>query len=172
MNTQIYFAKINANGIIPTKRTEDAGYDIYPCFEEDFLTIHPHETVLIGTGIASVCGSDYCFILKERGSTGTKGLGQRAGVIDSGFRGEWKVPITNHNKEDIVISKIPIEDILAEATSPYFCKQDFIYYPYEKAIAQAILVPVPTANVKEITYNQLKSFKSERGAGMLGSSRK
>lgn len=45
-------------------------------------------------------------------------------------------------------------------------------YPYEKAIAQLLLVPVPTADVEEYTYEELKEIPSKRGMGALGSSRK
>ena len=95
MNTTVKFARVRPTAIIPTKRDEDAGFDIYADFEDDFIIIDPHTTTLIPTGIASACDADYCFILKERGSTGSKGIAQRCGVIDSGYRNEWFVPITN-----------------------------------------------------------------------------
>ena len=40
MNTTINFAKIRPTAIIPTKRDEDAGFDIYANFEDDFMIIH------------------------------------------------------------------------------------------------------------------------------------
>ena len=43
------------------------------------MKIEPHETVLVPTGIASAFSSDYVAIIKERGSTGSKGIGQRCG---------------------------------------------------------------------------------------------
>lgn len=161
---QIYFAKTNPNAIIPSKRDEDAGYDIYPCFEDDFIIIEPHTTAMIPTGIASSCSPDYCFILKERGSTGTKGIAQRCGVIDSGFRGSWSVPITNTTNKRLVIVKNNKVDI--------FIGKDYIIYPYEKAIAQALVIPVPKTTITEISYDELSSMRSERQCGMLGSSGK
>ena len=38
---KIYWAKVKEQAIIPTKREEDAGYDLYPCFEEDYIEIVP-----------------------------------------------------------------------------------------------------------------------------------
>ena len=105
MHTTVKFAKVRPTAKIPTKRDEDAGYDIYADFEEPFILIKPHETVMIPTGIASACDTDYCFILKERGSTGTKGIAQRCGIIDSGYRDEWFVPITNTTDDYIMIAK-------------------------------------------------------------------
>ena len=86
MITTVKFAKVRPTAEIPTKRVEDAGYDIYADFEEDYIIVPPHKTKMIPTGIASACDTDYCFILKERGSTGSKGIAQRCGVIDSGYR--------------------------------------------------------------------------------------
>lgn len=163
MNTTIYFAKVRPDAKIPTKRVEDAGYDIYANFDDNYKIIMPHETQMIPTGIASACSDDYCFILKERGSTGTKGMAQRCGVIDSGYRGEWFVPITNTTDKSIIIFKAGHKPTLFT---------EFIEYPYEKAICQAMLVPIPKTEVKEISFEDLKNIKSERSDGALGSSLK
>lgn len=159
----IKFAKVRPTAKIPSKTIENAGYDIYADFDDDFMVIHPHNTLMIPTGLASACDNDYCFILKERGSTGTKGIAQRCGVVDAGYRGEWFVPITNTTNNTIVICK-------ADAISRI--PTDWVVYPYEKAICQALVVPVPNLEVKEITYDELKAIKSERGNGALGSSGK
>jgi dUTPase len=45
-------------------------------------------------------------------------------------------------------------------------------YPYSKAIAQALVVPVPKVEIEEISYEELQNIKSERGLGALGSSGK
>lgn len=76
---KIYFSKLYDNVKIPSKRAEDAGYDIYAYFTEDYIVINPHETKLISTGLISAFDEQYVAILKERGSTGTKGMGQRCG---------------------------------------------------------------------------------------------
>lgn len=164
MITTVKFAKVRPSAIIPTKRVEDAGYDIYANFDEDYITILPHETKMIPTGIASACDIDYCFILKERGSTGSKGIAQRCGVIDSGYRNEWFVPITNTTDKTLYIVKNNA-DINVNT-------KDEITYPYEKAICQAIVVPVPYVEVEEYTYDELKAIPSQRGNGALGSSGK
>ena len=38
----LVFAKIRPYAIIPSKEDENAGYDIYACFDEDYLVIPPH----------------------------------------------------------------------------------------------------------------------------------
>jgi dUTP pyrophosphatase len=50
--------------------------------------------------------------------------------------------------------------------------ENLLFYPYEKAIAQALVVPVPKTTVEEISYEELQNIKSERGLGALGSSGK
>lgn len=169
MYTTVKFAKVRPTAKIPTKRDEDAGYDIYADFEEPFILINPHETVMIPTGIASACDSDYCFILKERGSTGSKGMAQRCGVIDSGYRSEWFIPITNTTDNYIMIAKSDNTSTDVFGSIPM---KKIIRYPYEKAICQALIIPVPEVTVEEITYDELKGIASERGTGALGSSGK
>lgn len=163
-NQKIYFAKMREGAVLPSKREEDGAFDIYACFEEDYIVIEPNETKMISTGLASAFSVDYVAILKERGSTGTKGMGQRAGVVDSGYRGEWFVPITNHNAKPLVIMKSDCKDqsLFKEA----------IIYPYEKAISQCIMVEVPKLSTEEVSYETLLTFESERGTGSLGSSGK
>ncbi|NFT08280.1 dUTP pyrophosphatase [Clostridium botulinum] len=176
-NDNLYFARVRENAIIPSKEDENGGYDIYSCFEEDFIAILPHKTVMIPTGIASACSDDYTIILKERGSTGSKGIGQRCGVVDSGYRGEWFVPLTNTTDDIICISKLNEEDTDLKICNFGKYKRTpiegkVIVYPYKKAICQALVVPVPKMKVNEISYEQLKEFKSNRGDGKLGSSKK
>lgn len=192
MTTNIKFAKVRPDAKIPSKRDEDMGFDIYACFDEDYIVIEPHETKLIPTGIASACDSDYGLVLRERGSTGSKGIALRAGVIDSGYRNELFVGLTNTGKKTVCITKLPREEIVLKYTemmstlqkfSNDFAKKcyeemvwrdasEFVLYPYEKAIAQALVVPVPKTTVEEVTYEELQNIKSERGLGALGSSGK
>ena len=190
MTTNVKFARLHPNAIIPSKRDEDMGFDIYACFDEDYMIINPHETKLIPTGIASACDSDYGFLLRERGSTGSKGIALRAGVIDSGYRNEWFVGLTNTTNKLLIISKVDVQDIIDNEIQKINCENDNIkkyiderlsideristalIYPYSKAIAQALVVPVPKTKVTEISYKELKAIKSERGMGALGSSNK
>jgi dUTP pyrophosphatase len=161
---ELKFVKLRDGATIPCKTDDNAGYDIYALFPESTRWIRPHETVRIPTGLASVIPEEYYFQYEERGSTGTKGIGQRCGVIDSSYRGEWFIPITNHNDRDIVIIKKEFEDFIDVG--------DAIVYPYEKALTQAVLLPVPKTIVTEISLEEFSNFGTSRGAGMLGSSGK
>lgn len=192
MTANVKFAKVRPDAKIPSKRDEDMGFDVYACFDEDFIFIHSRETKLIPTGIASSCDSEYGFVLKERGSTGSKGIALRMGVVDSGYRGEWMIGLTNHNRNSLCISKLSEDETRAKAIdcmmdlhkfANEFAEQtvremyekileEFVYYPYSKAIAQALVIPVPKTEIKEISYEELQDIKSERGVGKLGSSGK
>ena len=170
MFTKVKFAKVHPNAIIPSKRDEDMGFDIYACFDEDYIVINPHETKLIPTGIASACSPKYGFLLKERGSTGSKGIAIRCGVLDSGYRNSWFVGLTNTTNKVMFISKLSEEETYKSYYGDVMPKS--FVYPYSKAIAQALVIPVPKTRIKEISYDELKTIKSKRGLGKLGSSNK
>ena len=161
----IYWSKVKKNAIIPTKDDENAGYDIYACFDEDEFIIPAHETKLVPTGIASAISNKYYLQIEERGSTGSKGIKKSAGVIDSGYRGEWFIAITNTNNKNIIISKLDYDNDSETV-------KNNIIYPYKKAIAQAVIHFVPALESIEIPYEELKKFTSERMDSKLGGSGK
>jgi dUTP pyrophosphatase len=165
MVANIKFAKVHPDAKIPTKRVEDAAMDIYACFDLDWIGIEPHTSKLIPTGIASAFDPDWAVVFRERGSTGVKNMKINAGVIDSGFRGEYFVSIYNGNDVPLYITKYMNGE---QAPEP----KNAILYPYSKAIAQALVVPIPEVNIHEISYSELKEIPSERGVGMIGSSGK
>lgn len=166
---KVYFAKERECARIPSKRIEDAGMDIYPCFNDDYLVIKPHETVKVSAGIRSACPPEYYFQLEERGSTGSIGLALRCGVIDSGYRGEWFVVLTNTTENPIIITKnFTTGDDLASLTG----YSNSIIYSYDKAIAQVVLLPVPKVKIDNVTVDELMNMKSERMDGCIGSSGK
>jgi dUTP pyrophosphatase len=190
---EVKFAKVNPDAIIPSKRDEDGGYDIYSCFEENELRINAGEKAMIGTGIATAFTENYVAILRERGSTGSRLMAVRAGIIDSGFRNEWMVIINNTGNTIIIITKDEeqsrkeiTDKVIAESgvtedqlkvwaeenSIKNWINDHFVFYPYQKAIAQFLFVPVPKVNITEIPYEELLKIESERGLGLLGSSDK
>lgn len=198
MTNDLVFAKVKPNAIIPTKKYEDAGRDVYACFEEDYIVIPSHTTKLIATGIASAMSPKYEIRLRDRGSNGSKGIHVNAGSIDSGFRGEWFVAWCNTNYRDVILSKLSLQELIdkygsidedgdtyipIDSTKPLDVKGNRLWidveenympivYPYSKAIAQAEVCEVPVMNQYEITYEELQAIPSERGTGALGSSGK
>ena len=102
---EIIFAKVKENAIIPSKEEENAGFDIYACWdgvEKKDKIIKPHTTKLIPTGIACALPINYYFQVEERGSTGSKGIKKSAGVVDSGYRGEIFIAISNVNDKYVI----------------------------------------------------------------------
>lgn len=163
---QVLFAKINDNAIIPTQRDEDAGYDLYATNRDQLVILSPHQTEEFPTGIASAFHPSKVALFKERGSTGKIGIGQRSGVMDSGYRGEWIVLITNHN--DYPLYFVP--DNAYEAYIKIYPKQQV--YNLNKAIAQAVFLDLPQMKTSEVTPNELMEYKSERMTGRYASTNK
>lgn len=163
MTNTIYFAKVKPNAIVPTRRDEDGCYDLYPCFDEVSIVIPPHTVKLIPTGIASAFSSKYRIAFRERGSNTKPNLKVSAGQIDSGYRGEYFVALHNDNN-------IPVE--ITKSIEEFERHDDFLRFPYSKAICQFAIEEVPQVDIEEISYEALLEMKSERGMGMLGSSNK
>lgn len=157
-SNKIYWAKTTDEAVIPSKRSEDAGYDLYACVNDDeVIVIRQHETVKIRTGIACAFSDDYVLIIKERSSVGIKGLAVRCGVIDSGYRGEIIVGLTNTTRHPMYLSK----NVQVNRT-----------YDLSKAIAQAVILPIPKMESEEVKYEDLIKIESMRGTGNMGSSGK
>ena len=159
----IHFAKRDNDAIIPSKRIEDAGYDIYSLFTEDEILLNPGEIKLIPTGISSAFSSSLVLVVKERSSTGAIGLAVRMGVIDSGYRGEIKIALNNTSKLPIVITK-RVDTVVKTET--------IVKYPYAKAIAQLVFCQIPSLLATEVTIEELTSISSQRGENFLGASGK
>lgn len=174
MYPDVYFAKVREQAVIPSKRKEDAGYDIYANLEtfarqtEEDEMVYELEcpvlaTTLVPTGLAVAMPDTHYLNLKhERGSTAVKAMAILAGVVDSGFRNEMFVAITPMHKP-ILISSV-VEKVEENETH--------IIYPLSKAIAQGTIEIVPQAKIVELTYEKLKAIGSERGMTMLGESGK
>ena len=169
----VYFAKVRDSAIIPSKRDEDAGFDIYVNVEGKEYDGNPNlvhkiycpafKTTLVPTGIAMALPKTHYFNVKhERGSTGKISLSVLAGVVDSGYRGEIFVALTPLYKDVLITSEAEeVEEL-----------NDIILYPYSKAIAQGTIDLVPQVNIEVIDINALAEIESERGTTKLGQSGK
>ena len=78
--------------------TGSAGMDLSACIEEDII-ISPRQLVRIPTGIAiALPGPEYVALVYARSGLGIKhgiALSNGVGVIDSDYRGEIRVGLTN-----------------------------------------------------------------------------
>ena len=120
-----------------------AGMDLRACIDEP-LTIQPMERVKVPAGFAiSLPGPEYVALIFARSGLGIKSgitLPNCVGVIDSDYRGEIIVALTNLSKEAYTIQ------------------------PGDR-VAQLVIMPVAQAN---ITVTDTLD-DTERGAGGFGS---
>lgn len=173
-DNEICFAKIRPTAIVPSKKEEDAGYDLYSDFEGDYFVILPGQTKAVTTGIAVAFSKKYYAQVEERSSMAKIGIKKSGGVMDSGYRGEYMIMTYNTNSKPFVISKIPLDEVgeSFEVDGKTYKKDEVILYPQTKAICQIVLQEVPVLEVKELSYEELMAIESERKTGGFGSSGK
>lgn len=166
-NLTIYWDLMGIWSKMPTKRDEDAGFDIYSSELE--VVLKPGETKFFSTGLRSAFPKNYWIEIKERGSTGAVGLSVRSGVIDSGYRGEWKIMLTNVNNYPVEFSH-GVDKVTYVYGKIFKNKIKKVIYPLSKAIAQAVVIPLPTITCKPWDAEKIEA--SERGQTGWGASGK
>lgn len=123
---------------------EDLGYDI---FSLEAVDLAPRATLRLRTGIAVEArhpqtGAPLGLLVRDRSSMASRGLATTGGVIDSGYRGEILVVMTN-------LADAPVQLNAGEK------------------IAQMIPVPVLTGSVIEVDGLE-DSSRAEKGFGSSG----
>ncbi len=139
--------KLRENAKMIKRATKgSAGMDLHACIEEN-ITINPGEIKIIPTGLAIALESaNYVAYIYARSGLAIKHgitLANCVGVIDSDYRGEVCVGLTNISKE------------------PYTITPD-------ERIAQFVIAPVSTCEAVEV--EELDS--TDRGEGGFGSTGK
>ena len=128
---------------MPTYGSEfAAGADLYACIDKE-VTVNPHETVLIPTGLAMELPVGYAGLIYARSGLATKkGLApaNKVGVVDCDYRGEVKVALHNHSA-------------FAQTVAP------------GERVAQLVIAPYITADFVETE----ELSDTVRGAGGFGS---
>ncbi len=95
--------KLSADATLPSKdNSSDAGIDFYT---NESYTLQPGERHMFSTGISVEFSEGYVALFWDRSGLGSKGIHRLAGVIDSGYRGEWKVILLNTTDEPYEIKK-------------------------------------------------------------------
>lgn len=123
---------------------EDLGYDV---FALESVTLAPHTTVRVRTGIAvearhPCTGAPLGLLVRDRSSIAARGIATTAGVIDAGYRGEILILMTNLNTE-----------------AQQFNAGD--------KIAQMIPVPILTGPIQQTDILEV-SARTEKGFGSSG----
>jgi dUTP pyrophosphatase len=133
--------------LLPTYATPgSAGLDLRACLEQP-LTLAPHATVLIPTGIAiHIADPGYAAMILPRSGLGHKHgivLGNLVGLIDSDYQGQLMVSTWNRSDTE------------------------FVLQPMDR-LAQLVIVPV-----LQVAFEVVDEFaSSERGVGGFGSTGK
>ncbi len=117
----------------------DAAVDLHACEE---VVIKPGERALVNTGLQIAVPAGYFANIRDRSGLAIKhGIHTMAGVVDSHYRGDYKIVLINFGQEDY---KIKIGD----------------------RIAQLLI-----QKVEDIEWQEVEELdKTKRGAGSFGSS--
>lgn len=118
---KVKIKKLNPEAKIPTYAIPHAaGFDIYSLEDHEF---YPSETYAVSTGIAlEIPEGKACFIW-DRSGMGFKGMHRFAGLLDSDYRGEYKIILFNSTKNNFKINK---GDRIAQGVIQDYYKAEFI----------------------------------------------
>lgn len=145
-HVSVKLQKLNENAIVPKYGTRfSAGADLYSC-EGKVVTVEPHKTVFIHTGIAIEIPDGLVGLVYARSGLASKrslAPANKVGVIDCDYRGEIIVSLHNHSDEPQTI-----ED--------------------KERVAQLVLTPCFVADFEEVDALS----DTERGQGGFGSTGK
>lgn len=120
MNIPVRVKKLKENAILPSYGSEyAAGADLYACIDAP-VVIQPHETVMIGTGLAMELPEGYAGLIYPRsGISAKRGLApaNKVGVVDPDYRGEFMVAMHNHSNSPASVE--PGERIVQLVITPF-----------------------------------------------------
>ena len=144
MKYNVKIKKLNENAIIPTYGSPySAGADLYSAMDE--VTIAPHTTTLIKTGLALELPVGFAGLIYARSGLASKrGLApaNKVGVIDCDYRGEVMVALHNHTNAPQTVAK-------------------------GERIAQLVITPYVVADFEE-TDELSETVRGEGGFGSTG----
>ena len=143
---KIEIKKLQESAVLPERGSASAaGYDLFACMEED-VVIKPHETKMIGTGLAAAIPEGYFGgIFARSGLSSKEGLrpANCTGVVDADYRGEIKVALHNDSEVERVVN-------------------------VGEKIAQLVVLPFLSVEFDEVETLS----ETQRGAGGFGSTGK
>ena len=142
---RVLIKKLNPDVELPVYKTSGAsGMDLMAFIDEP-IKIAPNSSYLIPTGLSMAFSEDYEVQIRPRsGLAAKKGITvlNTPGTIDSDYRGEIKIILFNHGKEDFIINN-------------------------KDRVAQMILTPIIKIKFEE-TDNLPDTLRDEGGFGSTG----
>lgn len=139
---KVFFQKLDPSAKLPSYAYEgDAGMDLFSCEDSK---IKPGEKAIISTGLKVAVPAGYAgFIWDKSGIAVKNHIKTMAGVLDSNYRGELKVVLTNLGKETYSIER-------------------------GHKIAQLVIKPVASPQIIEIEEMDDETIRGEGGFGSSG----
>ena len=142
---KVLVKKLNSKAQLPKYKTDgSSGMDLMALIENS-VTIKPQKSALIPTGLSIAIPEDTEIQIRPRSGLAAKSsisVLNTPGTIDSDYRGEIKIILFNHGKEEFTVNN-------------------------NDRIAQMILMPVLKAKFEEV--NDLPStLRGSRGFGSTG----
>ena len=142
---KVLIKKLDPAVELPAYKTEGAsGMDLMALLNEP-INLKPNSSCLVPTGLAVAFSSDFEIQIRPRSGLAAKNsisVLNTPGTIDSDYRGEIKVILFNHGKNDFLINN-------------------------KDRIAQMILTPVIKMDLEE-TDTLPKTVRGEGGFGSTG----
>ena len=142
---KVLIKKLNSAVELPAYKTDGAsGMDLMALIKEP-INLKPNSSCLIPTGLAVAFSSDFEIQIRPRSGLAAKNsisVLNTPGTIDSDYRGEIKVILFNHGKNDFLINN-------------------------KDRIAQMILTPVIKMDLEE-TDDLPETIRGEGGFGSTG----
>ena len=142
---KVLIKKLNTKVELPVYKTTGAsGMDLM-AFIEKPIKIAPNSSSLVPTGLSVAFPDDYEIQIRPRSGLAAKNnitVLNTPGTIDSDYRGEIKIILFNHGKEDFLINN-------------------------KDRVAQMILTPVIKMELEE-TDNLPDTLRGEGGFGSTG----
>ena len=101
MTTDVKVKKLREDAVLPTYGSEyAAGADLYACLDAP-VTIEPHSTVMLHTGLAMEIPAGYAGLIYARSGLACKrhlAPANKVGVVDPDYRGEFMIALHNHSE--------------------------------------------------------------------------
>tara|TARA_B110000971_G_scaffold167654_1_gene171930 strand:- start:19 stop:456 length:438 start_codon:yes stop_codon:yes gene_type:complete len=142
---KVLIKKLNPNVELPTYKTNGAsGMDLMAFIDEP-IKVAPNSSYLVPTGLSMAFSEDYEVQIRPRSGLASKNnitVLNTPGTIDSDYRGEIKIIIFNHGKDDFLINN-------------------------KDRVAQMILTPVVKMELEEID-NLPDTLRGKSGFGSTG----
>ncbi len=124
------FRRLRPEGRAPERAyAGDAGYDLAAA---ERAVLVPGGRAVVGTGIAIGVPEGYAGLVLPRSGLAVKfgvSLVNAPGLIDSGYRGEIKVPLINHDREEafeVIIGMRIAQLLLVRAEEAYFVSVELL----------------------------------------------